>query len=147
MERTKVRDIMTSPVVIVAPQTPVPQASALMKERGIRHPPVIENGQLAGIVSRGDLREASISEAINADLYEISFLLSRLPVSKLMTRQVVTISPDALIVDAAELMTGNKIAGLPVVDETGSVIGIVTESDLLRLLLRKLREAEERQGV
>lgn len=147
MERTKVRDIMTSPVVIVAPQTPVPQASALMKERGIRHLPVIENGQLVGIVSRGDLREASISEAINADLYEISFLLSRLPVSKLMTRQVVTISPDALIVDAVELMTGNKIAGLPVVDETGSVIGIVTESDLLRLLLRKLREAEERQGA
>lgn len=147
MERTKVRDIMTSPVIIVAPQTPVPQASALMKERGIRHLPVIENGQLVGIVSRGDLREASISEAINADLYEISFLLSRLLVSKLMTRQVVTISPDAPIVDAVELMTGNKIAGLPVVDETGSVIGIVTESDLLRLLLRKLREAEERQGA
>ena len=147
MERTKVRDIMTSPAIVVAPQTPVPQASALMKERGVRHLPVIENGKLVGIVSRGDLREASISEAINADLYEISFLLSRLPVSKLMTRQVVTISPDALIVDAAELMTGNKIAGLPVVDETGSVIGIVTESDLLRLLLRKLREAEERQGA
>jgi acetoin utilization protein AcuB len=147
MERTKVRDIMTSPVIVVAPQIPVPQANALMKERGIRHLPVIENGQLAGIVSRGDLREASISEAINADLYEISFFLSRLPVSKLMTREVVTISPDALIVDAAELMTGNKIAGLPVVDEAGSVIGIVTESDLLRLLLRKLRAAEEQQGA
>ena len=144
MERTKVRDVMTSPAIVVAPQTPVPQASALMKERRIRHLPVIENGQLVGMVSRGDLREASISEAINADLYEISFLLSRLPVSKLMTRQVVTISPDALIVDAVELMTDNKIAGLPVVDGTRSVIGIVTESDLLRLLLRKLREAEER---
>ena len=144
MERTKIRDVMTSPAVVVAPQTPVPQASALMKERRIRHLPVIENGQLVGMVSRGDLREASISEAINADLYEISFLLSRLPVSKLMTRQVVTISPDALIVDAVELMTDNKIAGLPVVDGTRSVVGIVTESDLLRLLLRKLREAEER---
>ena len=144
MERTKVRDVMTSPAIVVAPQTPVPQASALMKERRIRHLPVIENGQLVGMVSRGDLREASISEAINADLYEISFLLSRLPVSKLMTRQVVTISPDALIVDAVALMTDNKIAGLPVVDGTRSVIGIVTESDLLRLLLRKLREAEER---
>ena len=62
-----------------------------------------------------------------------------------MTRKVFTIPPDALIVEAAEMMTEHKIAGLPVVDPDGSVAGIVTESDLLKMLVRKLREAEDTQ--
>lgn len=142
MERTRVREIMTSPCIMVPPETPLPAANALMKEKRIRHLPVVENGRLVGIVSRGDLREASISASINADSYELHFMLSRLTVGKLMTRKVFTMTPDALVVFAAELMTENKIAGLPVVDPQGGLIGIVTESDLLRMLVRKLRETE-----
>jgi len=143
MEKTRVRDIMTSPAIVVGPDTTLPAANALMKERNIRHLPVVENGRLVGIVSRGDLREASISASINADQYELHFMLNRLSVGKLMTRKVFTVTPDALVVHAAELMTDHKIAGLPVVDRDGSVIGIVTESDLLNMLVKKLREAEE----
>ncbi len=143
MERTRVRDIMSSPAITVTPDTSLPAATALMRDKRIRHLPVVENGRLVGIVSRGDLREASITAGINADSYELHFMLSRLTVGKLMTRKVFTVTPDALIVHAAELMTEYKIAGLPVVDEVGGIIGIVTESDLLRLLVRKLREAEE----
>jgi CBS domain-containing protein len=143
MEKTRVRDIMHSPAIVVTPDTCVPAASALMKERGIRHLPVVENGRLVGIVSRGDLREASISASANADTYEFNFLLSRLTVGRLMTRKVITIAPDAPIVHAAELMTECKIAGLPVVDPDGAVVGIITESDLLKMLVRRLREAEE----
>jgi CBS domain-containing protein len=62
-----------------------------------------------------------------------------------MSRKVLTVTPEAPVVHAAELMTEHKIAGLPVVDPSGSVIGIVTESDLLKMLVRKLREMEERQ--
>lgn len=142
MERTRVRDIMTSPAVVVTPDTTLPAANALMKERRIRHLPVVENGRLIGIVSRGDLREASISASINADQYELHFMLNRLTVGKLMTRKVFTTTPDAPIVHAAEVMTDNKIAGLPVVDAENAVIGIVTESDLLKMLVRKLRESE-----
>jgi CBS domain-containing protein len=145
MERTRVRDIMTSPAIVVPPETRVPAASALMRERGIRHLPVVENGRLVGIISRGDLREASISASANADTYEFNFLLNRLTVGRLMTRKVFTITADALVVDAAEMMTDNKIAGLPVVDPDGSVTGIVTESDLLKMLVHKLRETEEIQ--
>lgn len=143
MERTCVRDIMTSPVLAVGPETPVSTATALMREKRIRHLPVIENNRLVGVVSRGDLREASIAAGINADSYELHFMLNQLTVSKLMTRQVFTITPDALAVQAAELMTEHKIAGLPVVDQDGGVIGIVTESDLLRMLVRKVRECEQ----
>ena len=143
MERTRVRDIMTSPAIVVAPDTTLPAANALMKEKRIRHLPVVENGRLVGIVSRGDLREASISASINADQYELHFMLNRLTVGKLMTRKVFTVTPDAFLVHAAELMTENKIAGLPVVDPDGAVAGIITESDLLKMLVRKLREAED----
>lgn len=142
MERTCVREIMTAPALVVTPDTSVPAAVSLMREKRIRHLPVVENGRLVGIVSRGDLREASIAAGINADSYELHFMLNRLTVGKLMTRKVFTVTPDALVVFAAELMTEYKIAGLPVVDQDGSVIGIVTESDLLRMLVRKLRESE-----
>jgi CBS domain-containing protein len=144
MEKTRVRDIMTSPAIVIGPGTTVPAAIALMKEHRVRHLPVVENERLVGIISRGDLREASITAAINADIYELNFMLNRLTVDRLMTRQVISVTPQALIVHAAELMTEHKIAGLPVVDPNESVIGIVTESDLLRLLVRKLRESEQR---
>ncbi len=143
MERTRVRDIMTSPALTIGSDTPVPAAIALMRQHDIRHLPVVESGRLVGMISRGDLREASITASINADQYELHFLLSKLTVSKLMSRRVYTVTPDAFIVHAAELMTENKIAGLPVVDERGGVVGIITESDLLRMLAAKLREAEE----
>jgi acetoin utilization protein AcuB len=106
---------------------------------------VLEKGRLVGMVSRGDLREASISASINADQYELHFLLNKLTVGKLMTRKVRTLSPDALVVDAADLMTEHKIAGLPVVDASGAVVGIVTESDLLKMLVRRLRAADEQK--
>jgi CBS domain-containing protein len=143
MERTHVRDIMTSPAIVVTPDTTLPTANAIMKDKRIRHLPVVENGRLVGIVSRGDLREASISASINADQYELHFMLNRLTVGKLMARKVFTITPDAPVMHAAKLMTEHKIAGLPVVAADGLVIGIVTESDLLKMLVRKLRETEE----
>ena len=145
MERTRVRDIMSSPAITISPDATLPAANALMKEKQIRHLPVLEKGRLVGIVSRGDLREASISASINADQYELHFLLNKLTVGQLMTRKVRTVAPDALVVDAAELMTEHKIAGLPVVDAEGAVIGIVTESDLLQMLVRKLRGGEEQK--
>jgi CBS domain-containing protein len=143
MERTRVRDIMTSPALTITPDMTVPAAIALMRHQDIRHLPVVESGRLVGMISRGDLREASIAASINADQYELHFMLNKLTVAKLMTRKVFTVTPDAFIVHAAELMTDNKIAGLPVVDERGGVIGIVTESDLLRLLVRKIKETSE----
>ena len=141
MQKTRVRDIMTSPALVIGPDTTLPVASALMKQHHIRHLPVVENGRLIGVISRGDLREASTRAAVNADSYELNFTLARLTVDRLMTRRVLTITPEAPIVHAAELMTQHKIAGLPVVDAEGGVVGIITESDLLRLLVRSLGDA------
>ena len=143
MEKTRVRDVMTSPALVVPPDCTVHAAMALMRRHRIRHLPVVDNGRLVGIVSRGDLREASSKAAVNADTYELNFMLHRLKVSDLMARKVFSVTADAFIVDAAELMTDHKIAGLPVVAQDGSVIGIITESDLLKLLVRSIRDNEE----
>ena len=143
MRKMSIRDIMTSPALVIPPGTTLPVANALMKKHNIRHLPVVENNRLVGIISWGDLREASTTAAINADSYELNFMLSRLIVGDLMSRKVLTVTPDAPIVRAAELMTEHKIAGLPVVAPDGSVIGIVTESDLLNMLVRKLREGDD----
>lgn len=142
MDKKHVSEIMSSPAIVVGPEMSVSAASALMRDKNIRHLPVVENGRLIGIVSRGDLREATFTEAVNADTYELHFMLNRLNVGRLMTRRVYTTTPDAPLVHAVELMTEHKIAGLPVVDEAGSVVGIVTESDLLKMLARHLREVE-----
>ncbi|OIO90540.1 MAG: hypothetical protein AUK03_12775 [Anaerolineae bacterium CG2_30_64_16] len=143
MEKMCVREIMTSPAIVVSPETTLPVANTLMKENRIRHLPVVDNGRLVGIVSRGDLREASTTAAVNTDSYEFNFMLSKLTVGKLMTRKVLTVTQDAPIVHAAELMTEHKIACLPVVETDGSVVGIVTGSDLLKMLVRELRRLEQ----
>ncbi len=142
MEKTRVRDIMTSPAIVAPPDMKVPAAIALMRRYTIRHLPIVENDRLVGIVSRGDLREASTAAATNATSYETSFMLSQLRLHDIMTRKVFTVTPDAFIVHAAELLTENRVAGLPVVEKCGTVVGIVTDSDLLKLLVRKLKEAE-----
>jgi CBS domain-containing protein len=143
MEKIRVRDVMSSPAIVIGPNATVPTASALMKQHRIRHLPVVENGRLVGIVSQGDVRQASIAASINADSYELHFMLDRLTISKIMARKVYTVTPDAYIVHAAELMTEKKIAGLPVIEKDGTVVGIVTESDLLKMLVTRLRQAEE----
>jgi acetoin utilization protein AcuB len=140
MQRTHVSDLMSSPVISIRPETRVPAAMALMRQHHIRHLPVVENARLVGIVSQGDLREMSITAAISANSYELNFQLSRLPIGQIMTRRVFTVTPEALVVHAAELMTEHKIAGLPVVEPGGEVIGMVTESDLLKLLVRHLQQ-------
>jgi acetoin utilization protein AcuB len=143
MEKTRVRDIMSSPAIVAPPDMKVPAAMALIRQHHIRHLPVVTDDRLVGIVSQGDLREASTAAATNANSYESNFMLSRLTLSEIMTRKVFTVTPDAFIVHAAELLTENKIAGLPVVDKSGLVLGMITDSDLLKLLVRKLKEAEE----
>lgn len=124
-----VRDRMTSPVVSIQPKTPIYDALALLKNRRIRRLPVLKGRRLVGIVSWTDLMRAHPSPATSLAVWEIPGLLLKTPVSNVMSRDVVTISPTAAIEEAAVLMRQHKIGGLPVVQE-GAVVGIITESDI-----------------
>jgi acetoin utilization protein AcuB len=126
---------MTPEPVTITPGTSVSEAQTLMKKRGIRHLPVVENGRLVGIFSDRDLRTVSPSPATSLSAWEISYLLTKLTVGEVMTHFVMTVAPDCLVTEAAGLMLGHKIGALPVVDAQ-CVVGILTRTDVLRALLQ-----------
>lgn len=142
MLKTLVRDWMTPNPITIQPKTTLPEAHKLMQEAHIRRLPVVDHGRLVGIITLGDVREASPSDATTLSIYELNYLLSKLAVEKIMTREPLTIAPDATIRQAAGLMLENKIGGLPVV-QNDRVIGIITESDIFRVLAQQPEEEFE----
>ncbi|MBI4671008.1 MAG: CBS domain-containing protein [Chloroflexi bacterium] len=122
---------MTPNPITISSDASLPEAHELMQKHKIRRLPVVDHGELVGIVTRGDVRGASASEATTLSIYELNYLLARMPVRHLMHAPVITISPEATIGEAAKLMLKHKIAGLPVVAD-GKVVGIITESDIFR---------------
>jgi CBS domain-containing protein len=136
-----VREWMTKQVLTVAPHTTLRSAHQLMKENHIRRLPVMDNGKLVGIITIGDAREASPSDATTLSIWELNYLWAQLTVDKVMTQPVITISPDAPIIDGAQLMLEHKISGLPVVDNQGKLVGILTESDIFKMLVRSRTKA------
>ena len=132
-----VRDWMATPVRTVDEKTPVADAYKLMMELGIRRLPVMHDGKLAGIITLGDLREARPSPASSLSIYELNYLLAKLTVGEVMTHNPYAISADTPIQVAAKLMYDRKVGGLPVVDKNGYPIGIITESDIFRMLINE----------
>jgi CBS domain-containing protein len=130
-----VQDWMTSPVQVVHTDTAVSDAYNQMMKKGIRRLPVVENGRLVGIVTLGDLREARPSPATSLSIYELNYLLAKLTVGQVMTHNPFSVAPGESVMSAARIMLDRKVGGLPVVDEEKRPLGIITESDIFRMLI------------
>lgn len=132
-----VKKIMSDNLFLAHPDTPVTDAQETLRREKIHHLPVTDRHthKLVGIVSEKDLLYASPSPASTLDVYEVTRLLARLTVNKVMTREVLTARPDEPVEDAARKMVDNDIGCLPVIGETGRPVGIVTESDVFRLFI------------
>jgi CBS domain-containing protein len=104
-------------------------------QMSFRRLPVVENDRLVGIVTLGDLREARPSPATSLSIYELNYLLAKLTVGQVMTHNPLTVSPHTPIPTAARIMLEHKVSGLPVVDENKRPLGIITESDIFRMLI------------
>lgn len=129
---------MSRPVISVPPQTRIQDALNLMKREGIRRMPVIDQqGRLVGIVSERDLLHASPSDATSLSIWELNYLLSKITVDEIMTRQVSTITEDTPVEVAARVMADQKIGGMPVMREA-EVVGMITETDLFKIFLEIL---------
>lgn len=137
MDNLIVRNWMTADPVTVTPKTTLPDAHDLMKRRRIRRLPVVEDGKLVGIVTLGDVREASPSDATTLSIYELNYLLSRLTIEKIMTKNPLTVTSATPIREAAGMMLLHKVSGLPVV-ENDRLVGIITESDIFRVVVKNL---------
>jgi acetoin utilization protein AcuB len=138
-----VKDWMTRDVVTVAPDTTLPEAHRLMTDNQIRRLPVMDDGRLVGIVTRGDVRGAEASAATSLSVWELHYLIARINIDEIMTPDPVIISQDATIGEAAQVMLDNKVSGLPVVNGEGKLVGIITESDIFRIVVQEWKEQAE----
>jgi len=125
------------PMTVTA-NTPVEQALKRMRDEKVRRFPVVDdNGKLIGIVSDKDLLYAAPSPATSLSIYELHYLYSRITISQVMTREVVTVEESDPIEEAARVMVDNKIGGLPVMRE-GKLVGIITETDIFKTLMEMM---------
>jgi len=130
-----VKERMTRNPITIRPDTPVTEAQALMKRERIHHLPVLDKDEkLVGIVSEKDLLYASPSPASTLSVYEMTSLLAKLKVEKVMSRNVITVTEDVPLEEAARTMADKGIGGLPIV-RGNAVVGVITESDLFRVFI------------
>lgn len=131
----KIRDLMTAKPITTGPDTPVIDARKLMLGKRIRHLLVTDGPKLVGMVTDRDIRLNLPSPATSLSVWEVNYLLARLTVASVMTKALVTVSPERDPRDAAVLMLDHQIGALPVVDG-GQLVGIITETDLLRAFVK-----------
>ncbi len=127
-----IRYWMSQPVITVKKTDSMQQAIAIMKDKHIRMLPVTEKGSLCGVITDRDLKRSSASDATSLDVYELLYLISKIKVEDIMTRDVVTVHQDLTMEEAANILLEHKISGAPVVDDTGKLCGVITQTDIFR---------------
>lgn len=134
---------MSKHPITITEDTPIDEAMKLMRDEKVRRLPVLnKKGELVGIVSEKDLLYVSPSPATSLSIYELHYLISKITVGQIMTRDVITVSEYTPLEEAARIMADNKIGGLPVMRD-GKVVGIITETDLFKIFLELLGAREK----
>ncbi len=130
----QVQDFMTPNPVVITPKTSLIDAYTVMCDNEIRRLPVVEQGELVGIITMSDILRSVPNLSEDETDTATRLLLVTLTVVDLMTSEPVTIAPDDTIQDAAELMLENQVSGIPVL-QGDQVVGIITESDIFKLVV------------
>lgn len=133
---------MSHPIITVTSETPMQEAHKLMRDEKIRRLPVVDSrGRLKGIVTESDLLHASPSAATSLNVWELNYMLSKIKVADIMSKDVITVNSDTPLEEAARIMVDSKIGGIPVV-RGDEVVGIITETDLFKIFLELLGARE-----
>jgi acetoin utilization protein AcuB len=136
-----VQDSMQPHVTVVYPGTPLSVVMRFLKSRGLRHLPVVESGAVVGIISDRDVKGALLSAATAFGARELGKQVEELRAGQIMTQPVVSIGPMFPVEEAARLMLDRRISALPVLEQ-GHLVGIITETDILRLLVKAMGASE-----
>jgi acetoin utilization protein AcuB len=131
------KDYMTKTVVTIHPEDFLVDIRKSMQDQGVRHLPVVDGGKLVGIVSLNTIRDAAPSKATDLSIHEVHYLLSKMKIREVMKKDVVTCGPDDHVEDIAKIMQTKRIGAVPVVDK-GQLVGILTNDDMFRILMRML---------
>jgi CBS domain-containing protein len=135
MKEHLVKDWMSSDPVCIAPDVGIGVAHQMMLMNDVRRLPVVnDKDHLVGIVARSDIREARAHADSGLTIHEMHYRLATVQVREIMSDAPLTVSPDATVYDAARIMLDHKVGGLPVVDD-GTLLGIITESDIFRMVV------------
>ena len=126
---------MTKDVISVDVNDSMQDAARLIRGHKIKRLPVMENGKLVGIVTDRDLKRASASDVTTLEIHELLFLISEIKISDIMTKDPITIPLDYTIDEAAQILLEHKLSGAPVVDDKGQVAGVITQTDIFRVLV------------
>jgi len=132
-----VSDYMTDEVVTIGPETSLLEVQRLMGVKRIRVLLVVDEGKLTGLVTRTDMMKVNPSRFVLPHNQEQSLAIMLQSVEKVMTQQLLTVTPEQPLLKAAELMLENKIHSLPVLGAEGELLGVITESDLFRMVIQK----------
>jgi acetoin utilization protein AcuB len=136
------QDLMTRNPVTVSPEATLAEVWDLMRDRGIRHVPVVEAGTLVGMLSDRDLAHVDLPRLLSLEGAEALRRELSVPVVKVMTPDVVAVGPEAEVGEVVDLLVEHRVGAVPVVQpETGELIGIVSYIDVLRAV-RDLLDAE-----
>ncbi|MBP2628523.1 MAG: putative signal transduction protein with domain containing protein [Firmicutes bacterium] len=120
-----------NPITITSAAT-IADASELMRVNKFRRLPVVDGGKLVGLVTDRDLRAVSPSPATTLSIFELNYLLAKIKIKDIMQKKVITIQSAATVEEAAILLYNHRIGGLVVVDDHGTVSGIITETDIFK---------------
>jgi len=124
---------MSKNPITVTEDTSITHALKVMRDKKVRRLPVLDKkGKLVGIVSERDVLYASPSPATSLSIHELHYLISKITVGEIMTKDVITVTEYTPLEEAARIMSDNKIGGLPVLRD-GKLVGIITESDLFKI--------------
>jgi acetoin utilization protein AcuB len=132
----KVREYMKSPVLAATPDTLIDNALETMREKHVRRLPVIEDGKLVGLVTRNMIEQATPRSSAPLTLWGIHYALSCIKVRDVMITDVISVHPDDTIKEVVALSEKHRIGTFPVVDESGNLVGILTNTDLLHIMAR-----------
>lgn len=130
-----VKEWMATDPITVDENTSIMKATQLMKEHSIRRLPVVRRDTLVGIVSDRDIKEAAPSKATSLDVHELYYLLSEIKAKDIMTPRPITLRENDSVGKAAVIMLENRISGLPVIDDERRVVGLITQSDIFKVMI------------
>lgn len=138
-----VKDRMSRPPITIRENVGVEDALKLMHSEDIRRLPVVDRrGNMVGIVSELDLLKVSPSPATSLSIYEIPYLLAKIQMKDVMKKDVITVTEDTPLEEAARIMADNRIGGMPVM-RNDELVGMITETDLFKIFLEMLGGREE----
>lgn len=126
-----IKDYMSTNLITITPETSVVKASDLLKQHDINRLPVLENGQLVGLITKEVISKNSPSGATSLSAHEVNYLLEKTTAKDIMVKKVMTIGPDNMVEEAASIMRANNI-GVLVVTEGSQLVGIITDKDIFK---------------